>query len=196
MRRRSFRRFRRGKPLQRVNYGWANTIFNESALDPGGLPTEFVLFDVGDWANLGAAQTSRETCLVERIIMSGSLTWIPQSTTLASNMVGVGFGMYVQDVDDTDSDLWSTTSANSVVRSATRYLWSKYRQLTVIENTGNLNASSGSPNQLEVEVDIKVKVKVGLEDLIILAGSFGSDSSSTVSLAAFTGQSRVLYRIP
>jgi len=186
-------RFRR--PVERVKYAWANTVFNESAITLLGDINEQVLFEQGDWTT-GIGPAARATCTVRRIVISGSLTWVPQFTAAATNLAGLAFAVYQTDEDDLDDNtLWSSQSTNSLLRNADRLLWTHYRQLSVMEFT-NLQATNSSPNQVEVEVDLKVKIRIPMEAVLLLGIQFGGVVDSTIALAGFTGISRVLYEIP
>jgi len=192
------RRFRRGfsrKPLQRVSYQWAHAVFNESAIDRIGNLNEKVLFDQSDWVDTDNP-TSRQHALVERIIVTGSMTWVRDNATVSSNLCPFGAAIYMIDEDDLDEDnLWTSTGTDSLLRNSSRFLWSKYRQLAVLENSGTTySATDSTPNDFEIEVDIKVKVKVPLEGVIALGMQFSGTSDQTIALAAFSGLARVLWR--
>lgn len=195
--RRGFRR-RTGAPFQRVNRAWVNAVFVESPIDTSTAAVqEMVILEPDDW-KAGNTSNTRQHTLVERIIVTGSMSWVPQTTTLASNIAPIAAAVYVLD-DEAASDetqLWTTGVTQSIPTNAERFLWSKYRSFSIIELTGSAASTGGSPNQFEVEVDIKVKVKVDLESLIVLGLQWANDVSSTVALSSFSGLARALVRLP
>jgi len=172
---------------------WAAAVFNESTLNLAGDLSELVVLDDSDWADPDLA-TSRQFGMVERVIITGSMTWQPQATTPATDIGGWATAVYKVDVDDIALDtLWSSSSAGSLLKHADRVLFTKYRQLT-IQETNSSAATASSPNQVEVDIDLKVKVKVDLDTILCLGLQFGGSMTAAVAGASFSGLARVLVR--
>lgn len=185
------RRFVGRRPKTPVS--WVTTLFNETAVNvTAAASVSQVLLDDDDWR--GDIASLRQVAHIRRIVYSGVVMWIPQSTTDAGNMVSLVWACAVVDASEgiTAATLNSTAAGS---------LWQEKRVLQggivgwgAIETTGGFlsNQVDGFP----VEFDLRTNVLVNPGSNLEVAFCYQSDASSSVAVTSVSALSRVLIVTP
>lgn len=186
-----FRRRPRGGPFQKRRLAWCTNIFNETAITRDGNGNLLVALESQDWQGDSAGLTKKAH--IKRIILKGDLAATPATTTIATDIVCCFFCLFVQDSDDTDANLLTTTAGS--ILQAHRVLWTDVQSLANIEVPAAQFGTSFAPG-MRIDIDLRLNVVIEPDEELVFAIQYGSTVSETLTAAAFSGICRTLIENP
>lgn len=195
--RKSLRRGRSGKPLQRQQLTWVQASWVEQALtiNPGDT-TNFVVFDPLDvGVDLNTTRANQQYHH-KRLILRGSLNVVPTTTSSALDVHSWSAAVFV--VDDDESDAWTITNlAGTSLAGSNRILWADAGAFNLDSLTVNGGVQGNSVQQPAVRFDLDVKLNFTSrnDDLVVFAVR-PEGSWANASFANVTAFSRLLTVYP
>lgn len=189
-RRRFFRR-----PVQRERPVWSTTNFNETALALDTTRNDFILW-------LPSVQYASETAApsdqwqLRRIIVNGDVAVVPETTTLASDIVVMFGALFIDDTFATGSTLITTARGDTLEGGTDRLLWTNCWSWGQVEIPTATRSDTVIRVPVRIEIDIKVRARLSFNKVVMLSLQWGSSVGNVIAAAAFSATTRVLLVNP
>lgn len=186
------RRVTRGRKTP-VSWVWA--AFDNTFLDQvtGGL-TALVLVEGPDWGADPTTTHTRKYGHLMRSIGRFHMGWTPRTTTFESLSTTINWAVFIQDAEDTDSDLFISTGANAILQTsrviAFGSMFVRFQEIASAVKTNEVIRGE------TIEWDVKSRARMSPDDRLVLGIQFNNsiDGVSTTSVAG--GLHRALIREP
>lgn len=188
-------RFRRRFTRKKMPVSWCWAVFDNTTLDQvtGGL-TALVLVEGPDWGADPTTTHTRKFGHLLRSIGRFHWGWSPRTTTFESASMTLNWAVFIQDAEDTDSDLFISTGATSILQTSRVIAFgSMFVRLQEIASAVKTNEVIRGES---IEWDVKARARMSPDDRLVLGIQMNNsvDAVSTVSVAG--GIHRALIREP
>lgn len=188
-------RFRRRTTRRKMPVSWVWGAFDNTTIDQasGGL-TALVLVEGPDWGADPTTTHTRKYGHLLRSIGRFHMQWSPRTTTFESQSATMNWAVFIQDAEDTDSDLFISTGANSILQTSRVIAFGSMGvRFQEIPSAQQSDLILHGPR---MDWDVKARARMSPDDRLVLGIQLNNsiDGVSTVSVAG--GLHRALIREP